>query len=85
MQVTPSISGTDTTFINFVTSSGNAGTVSFYTTSNTKVDTYTITIIGKIYAKSTWSQSTSFTLTVIGSCALTTEAIVLTAGAALPN
>jgi hypothetical protein len=55
MLVTPSISGTDTTFINFFTSSGNAGAVSFYTTSNTKVDNYIVTIIGKIYAISTWS------------------------------
>jgi hypothetical protein len=85
MIVTSSTVGTDTTFISFGASSGNAGTVSIYTTSNTKVGTYTITITGKLYAQTTWSKSTSFLLTVIGSCAFTTEAIVLTAGTALTN
>jgi hypothetical protein len=50
MLVTPSTAGTDTSFISFEPSSGNAGFVSIYTTSNTKVDTYTVTIIGKLYA-----------------------------------
>jgi hypothetical protein len=55
MVVTSSTAGTDTTFISFGASSGNAGTVSVYTTSNTKVDTYTITITGNLYAQTTWS------------------------------
>jgi uncharacterized membrane protein len=68
MEVTPSIIGTDTTFITFSTNTGNAGVVSIYTTSNTMVGTYNIKITGSIAAASSWTQSTSFTLTVIESC-----------------
>ena len=50
MQVTPSIAGIDTTFISFGTSSGSAGVVTIFTTSNTKVDSYNVTIIGNLYA-----------------------------------
>ena len=79
MVVTPSIFGTDTTFINFSTNSGNAGAVSIYTTSNTMVGTYIVTITGSIAAASTWTKSTSYTLTVTGSCLYSTEQISITA------
>ena len=79
MVVTPSIIGTDTTFINFSTNLGYAGAVSIYTTSNTMVGTYNVKITGSISAASLWTQSTSFTLTVTGSCLYSTETIAIMA------
>jgi hypothetical protein len=83
MLVTPSNAGIDTTFISFPASSGYAGAVSVYTTSNTKVGTYNIQITGEITAASIWTQSTSFTLTVTGSCLYSTEAITVTPSTAI--
>jgi hypothetical protein len=83
MLVTPSNAGIDTTFISFAASSGNAAAVSVYTTSNTKVGTYNIQITGAITAASIWTQTTSFTLTVTGSCLYSTEAITVTASPAI--
>ena len=50
MVVTPSIIGTDTTFISFSANSGNGCAVSVFTTSNTKVGTYNVKIMGSIAA-----------------------------------
>jgi hypothetical protein len=46
MSVTPTLANIDPSFITFAASSGNAGTVTVYTTSNTKVDSYMVTITG---------------------------------------
>ena len=47
---------------------GNDGTVTSYTNSNLNAGSYVVNIIGKINAVQTWSQSTSFIVTVIGTC-----------------
>jgi hypothetical protein len=64
MVVTPA----NTSFITFTQSVGSDGTVTGYTNSNLKAGSYVVKIIGEINAVQTWSESTSFIVTVIGSC-----------------
>ena len=65
MTVTPATTGLPTNFITFTPSTR---TVEWVTTNIAQVGAYTITVIGKINSLSIWTQSTSFTLTVAGSC-----------------
>jgi hypothetical protein len=57
-----------TSFITFTQSVGSGGSVNCYTNSNLNAGSYVVNIIGKINAVQTWSQSTSFIITVIGNC-----------------
>jgi hypothetical protein len=65
MTVAPATTGLSTTFITFTPSTR---TVAWVTTNIAQVGAYTITVIGTINSASIWTQSTSFTLTVAGSC-----------------
>ncbi len=57
-----------TSFITFTQSIGSDGSVFCYTNSNLNAGSYVVNIIGKINAVQTWSQRTSFIITVIGNC-----------------
>jgi hypothetical protein len=65
MTVAPATTDLSTTFITFTPSTR---TVAWVTTNIAQVGAYTITVIGTINSASIWTQSTSFTLTVAGSC-----------------
>jgi hypothetical protein len=65
MTVAPATISLTTTFITFTPSTS---TVVWVTTDIAQVGAYTITVTGTIISASTWTQSTSFTLTVAGSC-----------------
>jgi hypothetical protein len=64
--VTPPTGVTDTSFISFDSTNR---IVDWYTNDIAKTGIYTIEISGKITAKSIFTDTTSFTLTVSGSCA----------------
>jgi hypothetical protein len=78
MIVAPSTIDLSTTFITFIPSTR---TVEWVTTDIGQVGIYTINVTGKITSATTWTQSTSFTLTVTGSCLYSTDAVTINEGA----
>ncbi len=67
-------SATTSSFITLDTINRKA---SWFSASNANVGTYTISITGTIRAASDWSSTTSFSLTITGTCIGATENIVI--------